>query len=415
MSHTWWSGDQASGTGLPARRWIADMNQVLALRAGQVFDGERSLGPATVLIQDGQIRDVDTSGAQPPEGAEILDFGSEACLLPGLIDAHVHLCFDASADVVKSLAACDDDALLDHMAAASIRALRAGVTTVRDLGDRNYLSLKLGGHAPATTLPHIVAAGPPITTNRGHCHFLGGQAEGEAALRAAVLERAERGCDAVKVMVSGGNLTPGNRPHESQYDLAALRIVVDEAHRVGLPAAAHAHGARAVADAVEAGFDTLEHVTFFTADGVDADPALLDRIAASGMAVSITVGSVPDAPVPYPAIARRMAAIIPNHVRMFRAGAVMVPGTDAGVSPGKPHDVLPYALRALVELIGMTPVQALRAATSIAARAIGLERTKGRIAAGADADVLVVRGDLLADICSATNVEAVFRAGHRVR
>ena len=373
------------------------------------------LGQATVVTQDGRISDLDTSGAPPPEGAEVVDFGSDACLLPGLIDAHVHLAFHASADVVKSLAACDDGALLDHMAAASVRALHAGVTTVRDLGDRNYLSLTLRGRSRSTTLPHILAAGPPITTNGGHCYFLGGEAEGEAALRAAVRERADRGCDVVKVMVSGGNITPGSQPHESQYDLAALRVVVDEAHRAGLPAAAHVHGARAVADALEAGFDTLEHVTFFTADGVDADPALLDRIAASGVVVSVTAGSIPAGPAPHPVMAKRMAAILANHGRMFQAGATMIPGTDAGVSPGKPHDVLPYALRALVEQIGMTPLQALRAATTIAASAIGLGGTKGRIAAGADADVLVVRGDPAADIGSITNVQAVFRAGLRAR
>jgi imidazolonepropionase-like amidohydrolase len=113
-------------------------------------------------------------------------------------------------------------------------------------------------------------------------------------------------------------------------------------------------------------------------------------------------------------IARRQAAILANHGRMLRAGATMVPGTDAGVSPGKPHDVLPYALRALVEQIGMTRQQALRAATSVAATALGLQ-AKGRIAAGADADLLVVLGDPLADIGSMTNVQAVFRAGVRAR
>jgi imidazolonepropionase-like amidohydrolase len=124
---------------------------------------------------------------------------------------------------------------------------------------------------------------------------------------------------------------------------------------------------------------------------------------------------MPNGFAPHPAIAQRMAAIVANHGRMFRAGATMVPGTDAGVSPGKPHDVLPYALRTLVERIGMTPLQALRAATSVAASAIGLEGAKGRIAVGADADVLVVRGNPLADIGSVTNVEAVFRAGLRAR
>jgi imidazolonepropionase-like amidohydrolase len=200
------------------------VSHLLVLRAGQVFDGERSRGEAGVVIQDGKITGLDTSRARPPEGAEVVDFGSDACLLPGLIDAHVHLAFDASADVVASLTACDDNALSDRMEAAAIRALRAGVTTVRDLGDRNYLSLDLAKRFPAAALPRIVAAGPPVTTIGGHCYFLGGEAEDEAALRAAVRERAELGCDVIKVMVSGGNLTAGSRPHQSQYDLCVPRI-----------------------------------------------------------------------------------------------------------------------------------------------------------------------------------------------
>jgi imidazolonepropionase-like amidohydrolase len=215
-------------------------------------------------------------------------------------------------------------------------------------------------------------------------------------------------------MASGGNLTAGSRPHESQYDLTALRIVVDTAHSARLQAAAHVHGFQAVADAVDAGFDTLEHVTFFSADGVEADPAMLDRIAAGDMVVSVTVGNVPDAPTLPPAILQRVSAIVANHGRMFRAGATMVPGTDAGISPGKPHDVLPYALRALVDQVGMTPQQALRSATSVAAKAIG-QGTKGRIAAGADADVLVLGGDPVADITAVTNVSAVFKGGIRIR
>jgi imidazolonepropionase-like amidohydrolase len=382
-----------------------------------VFDGERSIGAAAVLVEDGHVRDIDASGAQVPEGTEVIDFGPDACLLPGLIDAHVHLSFDASADVVTSLQACDDDALLDRMEAAAIRMLRAGVTTVRDLGDRNYLSLKLGERsraAGATIIPDIIAAGPPITTSGGHCHFLGGEADGADALRAAVRERAEKGCEVVKVMVSGGNLTPGSRPHESQYDVAALRTVVDAAHEAGLRTAAHVHGAQAVTDAVEAGFDTLEHVTFFTVDGVRAEPAMLDRIAASEMVVSVTVGLMPGGPAPPPAMRQRLSAIVANHSHMFRAGATMVPGTDAGVNPAKPHDVMPHALQALVDQVGMTPQQALRAATSVAATAVG-RGSKGRIAAGADADVLVVQGDALTDITAVTNVSAVFKGGVRIR
>ena len=399
------------------------MSNLLVLRAGHVFDGERPIGPAAVLIDDGRVLDVDTSGTKAPdgtaapEGTEVIDFGADACLLPGLIDAHVHLAFDGSADVVGSLQACDDDALLDQMEAAAIRMLRAGITTVRDLGDRNYLSLKLAERSratDATSIPDIVAAGPPITSSGGHCHFLGGEADGAAALRAAVQERAEKGCEVVKVMVSGGNLTPGSRPHESQYDLGALRIVVDAAHEAGLRAAAHVHGAQAVTDAVEAGFDTLEHVTFFTADGVRPPPGMLDRIAASDMVVSVTVGLKPGAPAPPPAMRQRLSAIVDNHTRMFHSGATMVPGTDAGVNPAKPHDVMPFALQALVGQVGMTPQQALRAATSVAAKAVG-RGSKGRIAPGADADVLVVRGNALADITAVANVSAVFKGGIRIR
>ena len=144
------------------------MSRLLVLRAGQVFDGERLQGAAGIAIQHGKIRGLDIGGAPPPAGAEVADFGSAACVLPGLIDAHVHLAFDASADVVGSLAACDDSALPDRMEAAAVQALRAGVTTVRDLGDRRYLSLNLRQRPGAAALPHILAAGPPITTHGGH-------------------------------------------------------------------------------------------------------------------------------------------------------------------------------------------------------------------------------------------------------
>ena len=154
------------------------MSHMLVLRAGQVFDGERSRGEAAVVIQDGKITDLDTSWVQPPEGAEVVDFGSDACLLPGLIDAHVHLAFDASAEVVTSLAACDDNAVSDRIETAAIRALRAGVTTVRDLGDRNYLSLKLSKRFPSATLPHIVAAGPPDHDQRRALLLPGGRGRG---------------------------------------------------------------------------------------------------------------------------------------------------------------------------------------------------------------------------------------------
>jgi imidazolonepropionase-like amidohydrolase len=388
---------------------------LLAVQAGRLFDGDRGLGPSTVLIAGGRIIDVDTTGAPPPVHAEVLDLGRDVCVLPGLIDAHVHLAFDASSDVVSAVNAVDDGRLLVQMARAARRALRAGITTVRDLGDRSFLALTLReqlGQCPRGG-PEIVASGPPITVRGGHCHFLGGTTDGPQELRAAVRERAERGCDFVKVMVSGDHLTAGSSPYNAQYELADLRLVVAEAHRLGMRAAAHVHCPRAVADAVSAGFDTLEHVTFSTAEGVAADTPTLAAIADSAAVVSATVGEVPGQREMSPSIASHLEVVIESLARLHRAGARIVPGSDAGVAPHKPHDVLPYGLVSLTGL-GMTHLEALRATTSMAADACGLTGRKGRLIPGADADLLAVTGNPLADIRAVHDIAAVFRAGHRV-
>ncbi len=392
------------------------MGGLFVLRAGQVFDGERLIGRAAVMLEDGRVADVDTTGAPPPLTASVLDFGSDSFLMPGLIDAHVHLSLGATADIVGPLLAADDASLLASMRAAAERALSAGVTTVRDLGDRGFLSLALRERGPRSGLPEILASGPPLTPPGGHCHYLGGEAAGEVELHRAVRERAERGCEFVKVMVSGGGSGRACPAYESQYDLAALRRIVEEAHRAGCRTAAHVHGPGAIADSLSAGFDSLEHVTFLTTGGVDADAALVERVAASGGAATVTVTSRPPGPSSgSPGCAEIERAILENHGRLWRAGARLVPGSDAGVSPDRPHDVLPSCLSTLVGGIGMIPEDALRAATSVAAKSLGLAGRKGRIVRGADADVLVVRGDPMSDLCAVRDVVAVFRDGVRAR
>ena len=209
-----------------------------------------------VVVFDGSTIVSVEQGGIPPAGAVLNEFPG-ATLLPGLVDAHMHLAFDASLDPIGRLAGRDDASALAAMRTAARTAVLGGVTTVRDLGDRGFLSLALRGEPGR---PTIVAAGTPITTIGGHCHFLGGGTDPDPdAVRRAVREHTERGVDVIKIMASGGELTPGSRPELSQFDRPALEAVVDEAHRHGLPITAHVHGRQSIADAAAAGVDGLEH------------------------------------------------------------------------------------------------------------------------------------------------------------
>ncbi|MFC7619968.1 amidohydrolase family protein [Microlunatus sp. GCM10028923] len=390
--------------------------RLVAVRAARLFDGASGtlIADPCVVLDGTKIVEI-TSGTAAPEGATVVEFAG-ATLLPGLIDTHVHLCFDASDDVVARLAERDDEAVLTAMTAAARCAVRAGVTTVRDLGDRDYLSLQLRSRAATDpTLPTIVAAGPPLTTPNGHCHFLGGAASGLEGVRAAVRQRADRGVDVIKVMASGGQLTPGTHSERPQFSPADLRAVVEEAHRLGLPVTAHAHGTQPVLDALAAGVDGLEHASFLTTDGVDRpSDELLRELATLRVQLGLTLGiaNVPGV-APPPDIVARIPALMENVRRIVASGALVVIGTDAGIAPIKPHDVLPLGVAQLADL-GPSALAALTAATSIAAEVCRLGDRKGRLAPGYDADLVAVDGNPLEDLAALLRVRAVFVRGTRL-
>jgi imidazolonepropionase-like amidohydrolase len=230
---------------------------VLGLRGTRLFDGDRQLSPATVLVDDGVIV---AAGVVVPETVATVDLG-DVTLLPGLIDCHQHLCFTGKGTFEEQFSGVEDDALMVRARAAAERALQAGVTTVRDLGDRGYVTLGLRADP---SLPTIVASGPPLTRDGGHCLFLGGICTDEADLGRAVSQHHERGCDVVKVMATGGRGTPTFPMWKPQFSLEELRFVVEEAHRRGLPVAAHCHGIAGIEWALDAGVDTIEHCSFYS-------------------------------------------------------------------------------------------------------------------------------------------------------
>jgi len=389
---------------------------LLAIRAPRAFDGEafRPEG-AVVLVEDGRILGVEPAGAALPAGVELVDVPG-ATLLPGLVNAHVHLCGDSADGALERLPEHTPEHLREVIDTALRDQLASGVTTVRDLGDDRWAVVERRDRTPAHDRPHLVVSGPPITTAGGHCWMMGGEVCGADELRAAVRERAERRVDVVKVMASGGFMTPGTDTAACQFTLEELRLLVEEAHGLGLPITAHAHALSAVEQALDAGVDGIEHCTCLTADGMELSDDLMRRLAASGVAVCPTLGRAPDA-VPPPRVREMLERFgITLEARREKvaeahaAGVRVLAGDDAGISFGKRHGIFAEAVIDLA--LGGVPVPAaLATATTGSAGGCGVGDRKGRLRAGFDADLLVVDGDLAADIAALRSVAMVFVGG----
>ncbi|QXJ26733.1 amidohydrolase family protein [Actinomadura graeca] len=357
-----------------------------------------------VLVRDGLIEDVGPAAdviGRAAAGTPRVSF-PEARILPGLIDVHVHLVFDGGEDPVATLAATGDPALVLDMAARARRLLDVGVTTVRDLGDRNGLAARLRDAVAAGTVPgpRILTAGAPITVTGGHCSFLGGQADGVEQVRALVRRQAEDGVDVIKVMVTGGHLTPeGPSSWELQYGTEEVAAAVEEARRFGLRVAAHVHTREGVEVAVAAGAHTLEHCTFLTEAGPpagpDADEKLIRTIAEKGVYVCPTFhGGMGALETRFGADVLRPWLEIRRD--QHEQGVRLIAGTDAGVT-GVGVEQYAEGLRWLGRA-GLPADAVIAMATSVAADALDLGGRTGRLRPGLDADLIVVDGDPRADL-----------------
>ena len=377
-----------------------------AVRATHAFDGTRFMpGGATLLLEGDRIVGVEAGGADLPAGLEVSEYAGT--VLPGLIDCHTHLVAGATFGGLERAGTMSADEL-DAVILDSLRAHgEAGVTTVRDLGDRDYRTL---GFRARSGLPRVVASGPPITSRDGHCHFLGGAVDGD--LRTAVRERVDRGVDVIKVMASGGFATPGSDMFGAQFTVDEIATIVETAHDASLPVVAHAHSLLGMENALAAGADGIEHFTGLTAGGPRFDAALLHETARRGVYVDLTMGNdrslhsrMPDPP---PVVAQLLAGL---GVRTFdefytsrlevlsllrEHGVTVVAGVDSGMAPIKRHGNVWRTIEDLTDA-GYPMAEALAAATSVAAEACGLGGETGRLTPGYAADVLVVDGDLAED------------------
>ncbi|MGW4485667.1 amidohydrolase family protein [Amycolatopsis sp. NPDC004368] len=367
------------------------------------------IADAAVCVEDGVITYAGPRASAPV--GDSLDLG-DVTLMPGLIDCHVHLYLDPEAGSVSLAGPADPDTVRDRMVANSRRLLDAGVTTARDLGAPGTLGTEVRDLLPTLpeAAPRILAANAPITVTGGHAESMGGVADGVAEIRARVREHAEAGVDLIKVMTTGGFMTPGSHPSEARYTTAELTALVTEAHAHGLPVTTHALGVEGIEHAVAAGVDCIEHCGWVTRTGTRFDPAIAARIVAAGIAVSPTMSSACTAEE-YTCPWDEHDVVLDNLRRLVALGATVVAGTDAGI-PLVAFERYAEGL-ALLAAAGLTPRGVLASATDVAASVCGLSGVTGRLAPGLSADLIAVDGNPVEDLATLRRPRFVLAAGRR--
>jgi imidazolonepropionase-like amidohydrolase len=414
---------------LAAAQGTATKPHVIALKAARMFDGtsDSVVANAVVIIEGNRIKSI---GGAIPAGAEVIDLG-DSTLLPGFIDAHVHLTAESGDNYYLDYF----QSIMRHPAEQALLAttyarktIDAGFTTVRNLGANDYVDVGLRNainngwivgprmltavHAIGGTGGH--ADNDPIPPARGvpQAGPIDGVCNGPAECRAAVRYQIKYGADVIKFMPSGGVLSlsdPVDAPELSQDEMNAI---VEEAHHWGRKVAAHCHGDIAAKMAINAGVDSIEHGSFMKPDtlammhdkGVYLVPTLL--------AGDWIMGKIDKFP---PSIAAKAKAAVAVRSDMFRnalkAGVKIAFGTDSAVSP---HGLNAREF-ALMTGLGMSPAAALRSATSVGAALLGVDDKTGTLAAGKLADIVAVPGNPLTDIKATEHVSFVMKEGAVVK
>ena len=391
-----------------------------AIHAERLFDGTGNpmLHDALVIIENQRIMAVGPAAQGPvPADVPVLHVGDRT-VLPGLIDAHVHMLFTGSAlSGQESRLATDTQALLTGVRNAHL-ALQSGLTTVRDCGDRNYLSLVLRDYINSGGLPgpRLVCSGPVITSTAGQLWWSGLECDTDDELRRAVRTLVKNGVDFIKLMGSGGNATPGSNPEASQYPASGFRAVADDAHRMGKMVAVHVHGIDSMGLAAEAGIDTLEHCPFRAHGTIKYEAQIVDTIINKGLIVSLAM----------PATWYRLRAEDMQDVRshpghlwtdrydtirnMHAAGVKLVVSSDQG-STGTRINELHLLMEFLVQTIHMPAADVLYGVTGLAAQAVGLADRLGTLEPGMLADIVIVDGNPLTDMTAMRHVHTVIKDG----
>lgn len=381
-----------------------------AFVGGRVFVGEgRVFEQGTVLVEGERILKVSEGEIPVPKDARRIALDGRT-LLPGFIDCHVHFCLDGSPDPVGTLVREHASLVTLKAADSARRTLLAGVTSVRDMGGKDGIDLALRDaiRSGLVSGPRMLASGRVICMTGGHGWQLGQEADGPDEVMKAAREQIKAGADIVKLMATGGVMTPDVEPGTEQFTEEELRTGIQEAHKAGRKTATHAMGTQGILNALRAGIDSIEHgvflneeaITLMVKRGVPLVPTLsaLYHIESRGVEAGIPAFAV-----------EKTLRIKPFHlesVRMAReAGVRVAMGTDAG-TPFNMHGENLGELQRLVE-VGYSPQEAMRAGSQIAAEVMALGEELGTIEEGKLADLIVVEGDPLEDIGLLLGAEAI--------
>ena len=405
---------------------IAQTTRHVAVHAGRLLDVKtgKMLADQTLVIEDGRIVSMAASAeAKIPTDAVRIDLPN-ATVLPGLIDAHTHLTSEPRFGYDRLAISVPREALIGAKNARV--TLLAGFTTARNVGARGFTDVALrdainAGDVPG---PRLLVSGPPLSITGGHCdnnmlpseyHATSdGAADGVAAVQHKVRENIKYGADLIKVCATGGVLSLGDNPQHSQYTVEEMKAIVADAHRLGRKVAAHAHGAEGIRWAAEAGVDSIEHGSYIDDAGIAAM-----KEHGTYLVPTLYLGDwmMENAEQTHmlPPLMAKAREVIPaarkNIAHAFTSGVKVAFGTDAAVYP---HGLNGREFAVMVKL-GLTPLQAIQAATVNAADLLGWSGKVGSLEPGAWADVVAVDGDPVKDVTTLERVKFVMKGGEVVK
>jgi imidazolonepropionase-like amidohydrolase len=407
---------------------VSGQEKIIVLRAARMFDGRQMRTPGLVVVSGARIVAVG-SGAQTPAGAQVIDVG-DATLSPGFIDAHTHLSFMYNANYQQGLLDSLQKTIPEQTLLATDnlkKTLMAGITTARDVGSTDSMDVGLRNAAAAGIIPgpRMLVAVRSIGATGGHCDEQNGFRPGlfgrETTVEQGVINTPEEGrravrlnikygADVIKICATGGVLSLTDEADVAQLTQDEMNAIVDEAHTLRKKTAAHAHGGEGAKRAIRAGIDSIEHGAFLDDDAIDLMKSrgtyyIPTMMAIEGGKEILAKGGYP------PSVAAKMKAAIDSLNQVVRKaiakGVRIGMGTDAAVYP---HGRNTEEFRLLTSM-GMSPLDALRAGTSVDAELLGLQNRIGTLEQGKVADIIAMPGDPTQDIRQAEKVFFVMKDG----